>query len=129
LPSDKTQVFHDQIEVKQKELQPWTAKINSQQAEIDVASSERNALAKKAEAVKAACQEAQESLRNLQADQEAKVRAFALWVFRNIDDIPLLKTAELAKLRANKDNSQKDFRTAEKKLKVRFSYQLCFLQY
>jgi len=88
LPSDKTQVFHDQIEVKQKELQPWTAKINSQQAEIDVASSERNALAKKAEAVKAACQEAQESLGNLQADQEAKARAFALWVFRNVDDIP-----------------------------------------
>ena len=36
---DKTQGFHDQIEVKQKELEPWTAKINSKQAEIDVATS------------------------------------------------------------------------------------------
>jgi len=71
---DKTQVFHDQIEVKQKELQPWTTKINTKQAEVDVASSERDALAKKAEGVKRACQEAQESLEKLQADREAKVR-------------------------------------------------------
>jgi len=71
--TDKTQVFHDQIEVKQKELQPWTAKINTKQAEVDVASSERDALAKKAEAVKQAGKEAQEALEKLQADQEAKV--------------------------------------------------------
>jgi len=43
---DKTQSFHDQIEVKQKELQPWTAKINVKQAEIDVATSECDALVK-----------------------------------------------------------------------------------
>jgi structural maintenance of chromosome 4 len=30
--------------VKQKELQPWTAKINTKQAEVDVASRERDAL-------------------------------------------------------------------------------------
>lgn len=48
---DKTQSFHDQIEVKQKELQPWTAKINVKQAEIDVATSECDALAKRAEAL------------------------------------------------------------------------------
>lgn len=70
---DKTQVFHDQIEVKQKELQPWTAKINTKQAEVDVASSERDALAKKAEAVKQASKEAQEALERLQADRETKV--------------------------------------------------------
>jgi structural maintenance of chromosome 4 len=43
-----SQGFHDQIEVKRKELQPWTAKINTKQAEIDATSSERDALAKKA---------------------------------------------------------------------------------
>ena len=75
--ADKTQVFHDQIEVKQKELQPWTAKINALQAEIDVASSERDALTKKAEAVREAGQQAQSNLQNLQADHEAKVRALA----------------------------------------------------
>ena len=72
---DKTQGFHDQIEVKQKELQPWTAKINTKQAEIDVASSERDALAKKAEALKEARKEAQENLGNLQGDQEVKVES------------------------------------------------------
>jgi structural maintenance of chromosome 4 len=71
---DKTQVFHDQIEVKQKELQPWTAKINTKQAEVDIASSERVALAKKAEAVKDVSKEAQEALEKLQSHQEAKVK-------------------------------------------------------
>lgn len=74
---DKTQGFHDQIEVKQKELQPWTAKINAKQAEIDVASSERDALARKAEALKEARKEAQENLENLQGDQEVKVGGVA----------------------------------------------------
>jgi mitochondrial fission protein ELM1 len=50
--SDKTQVFHGKIQDKQKELQPWTAQINTKQAEIDVATSERDALAKKADALK-----------------------------------------------------------------------------
>lgn len=70
---DKTQVFHDQIEVKQKDLQPWTAKINTKQAEIDVATSEKDALAKKAEAVKEASREASEALQKLTADHDAKV--------------------------------------------------------
>ncbi|KIM73223.1 hypothetical protein PILCRDRAFT_15413 [Piloderma croceum F 1598] len=74
---DKTQVFHHQIEVKQKELQPWTAKINTKQAEVDAASSERDALAKKAEAVKDASKEVQEALEKLRADQEAKASALA----------------------------------------------------
>ncbi|KAF8640540.1 hypothetical protein AX17_000202 [Amanita inopinata Kibby_2008] len=71
---DKTQVFHDQIEVKQRELQPWKAKINAKQAEIDVASSERDALAQKAETLKAQRQEALQALENLQVDQQAKVQ-------------------------------------------------------
>jgi len=72
-PLDKTQVFHDQIEAKQKELQPWMSKINAKQAEIDVASSERDALVKKAEAAEAARKEAEETLNNLRSDLEVKV--------------------------------------------------------
>ena len=73
MPADKTQVFHDQIQVKQKELQPWTAQINTKQAEIDVATSERDALAKKAQALQAANKEARETLEALQEDLQTKV--------------------------------------------------------
>lgn len=70
---DKTQVFHDKIQLKQKELQPWTAKINEKQAAIDVASGERDALTTKAEALKAQCREADETLKALLQEREAKV--------------------------------------------------------
>ncbi|KAF9469527.1 RecF/RecN/SMC N terminal domain-containing protein [Collybia nuda] len=95
---DKTQVFHDQIEVKQKELQPWTAKINTKRAEIDVASSEREALVKRAEALKTAGKEAQETLEGLQGDQAVKVK-------------------EYEKLKDTKNSLQRDIDSAEKKLK------------
>ncbi|KAG6860855.1 hypothetical protein C0995_006719 [Termitomyces sp. Mi166 len=91
---DKTQVFHDQIEVKQKELQPWTAKINAKQAEIDVASSERDALVKKAEALEVARKEAQETLQGLNSDHVVKVR-------------------EHEKLKDSKANLQRDLQAAE----------------
>ncbi|OBZ79683.1 Structural maintenance of chromosomes protein 4 [Grifola frondosa] len=94
---DKTQVFHDQIEVKQKELQPWTTKINAKQAEIDVATSERDMLSKKADAIKMASKEAQAALAQLKADQEAK-------------------TAELDELKANRSENQKEIKATERKL-------------
>jgi len=72
--TDKTQTFHDQIEVKQKELQPWTSKINAKQAEIDIATSERDALIKKAEAAEEARKQAETNLDSLQGDHRAKVR-------------------------------------------------------
>ncbi len=72
-PVDKTQVFHDQIEQKQKELQPWKTKINQKQAEVDVKTSERDMLLKKAEAVKLASAEAQGALEAVKNDQKAKV--------------------------------------------------------
>ncbi|KAG6864805.1 hypothetical protein C0991_007028 [Blastosporella zonata] len=93
---DKTQVFHDQIEAKQKELQPWTAKINAKQAEIDVASSERDALTKKAEALELARKEAQETLNGLSSDNVVKVK-------------------EYEKLKENKTNLQRDIQAAESK--------------
>ncbi|KAI9511860.1 RecF/RecN/SMC N terminal domain-containing protein [Russula earlei] len=69
----KTQVFHDQIEQKQKELQPWKMKVNQKQAEIDVKASERDMLVKKAEAIRQASAEAQEALEKLRSDQKAKI--------------------------------------------------------
>lgn len=92
-------MFHDQIEAKQKELQPWTAQINAKQAEIDVAASERDALAKKAEVVRDASAEAQGSLRTLQTDQEAKM-------------------TELEELRASRANLQKEIQAAGRNLQV-----------
>ena len=66
-------MYHDQIEVKQKELQPWNVKINKKKAEVDTATSERDMLVKKAEEAKQASQEAQATLDQLREDQAAKV--------------------------------------------------------
>lgn len=87
MPSDKTQTFHDQIEAKQKELQPWTAKINAKQATIDIAQSERDALAQKAEAIQKAETEAEENLRTRRAEHQAKVKL--LNVFSGLHNINL----------------------------------------
>lgn len=70
---DKTQTFHDQIEVKQKELQPWTTKINAKTAAIDIARSERDALAQKAEAIQKAGKEAEENLQTKRTEHQGKV--------------------------------------------------------
>ncbi|KAF8844243.1 RecF/RecN/SMC protein [Paxillus ammoniavirescens] len=71
---DKTQVFHDQIEAKQKELQPWTAKINTKKASIDVATSERDALVKKATALKESVKNAQDDFEEKQSAQQTKIK-------------------------------------------------------
>ena len=73
LSSDKTQVFHDQIETKQKELAPWEAKINKTKAELDIATGEREMLAQKAHAIAKTMEEAQETLETLTSEREAKV--------------------------------------------------------
>ncbi|OCH95713.1 RecF/RecN/SMC protein [Obba rivulosa] len=91
---DKTQVFHDQIEVKQTELQPWTAEINTKQAEIDMAVGERDMLAKKAEQLKSTLREAQEHLEKLQAEHQAK-------------------TGELEELKASKTQKQDELKAAK----------------
>ncbi|KAH8991822.1 hypothetical protein EDB83DRAFT_2534930 [Lactarius deliciosus] len=61
------------IEQKQKELQPWKTKINQKQAEVDVKTSERDMLVKRAEAVEQASAEAQEALETVKSDQKAKI--------------------------------------------------------
>lgn len=69
--------------MKQRELQPWTAKINAKQSEVDIASSECDALAKKAQDLKAASEEAQANWAGLKTDQEAKVDSFFLSLTQN----------------------------------------------
>jgi hypothetical protein len=71
---DKTRSFHDQIEVKQKDLQPWTIKVNQKQAAIDLAKSERETLARKFEVVREAKEEAENTKTRLKSEKEAKVR-------------------------------------------------------
>ncbi|KAK0465948.1 RecF/RecN/SMC N terminal domain-containing protein [Desarmillaria tabescens] len=93
---DKTQVFHDQIETKQKELQPWMTKLNAKQAEIDVATSERDALVQKAERIKDLSKDAEQSLAELRTDQTAKVQ-------------------EQGQLRQRKAQAQNELRAAEKR--------------
>ncbi|KAJ3715083.1 RecF/RecN/SMC N terminal domain-containing protein [Lentinula raphanica] len=74
---DKTQKFYDQKEALQKDLQPWTAKINTKQTEIDVARGERDALVKKVESIQTALQEAEEHLEKVKSEQEDKVKQLA----------------------------------------------------
>lgn len=69
-------MFHDQIEAKQKDLQPWTAKINAKKAEVTVATSERDALAKKAKVAQEAIEEASTTLHQLREDQQTKVMSY-----------------------------------------------------
>ena len=70
---DKTRSFHDQIEVKQKELQPWATEINKKQAAIDLAKSERETLVRKFEAVREAKEEAESTKNRLRGEKDAKV--------------------------------------------------------
>ncbi|WVR08284.1 hypothetical protein IAU60_005331 [Kwoniella sp. DSM 27419] len=69
---DKTAEFSDQIEIKQRELEPWTAKISDKQSAIDVATSERDLLLQKATGVQSALEEAKANLHALREGDESK---------------------------------------------------------
>ncbi|WWC93076.1 uncharacterized protein L201_008041 [Kwoniella dendrophila CBS 6074] len=69
---DKTAEFTTQIEIKQRELEPWTAKISEKQSLIDVATSERELLAEKATSMQASLDEAKASLQDLKEGDEEK---------------------------------------------------------
>ncbi|KDQ18233.1 hypothetical protein BOTBODRAFT_29575 [Botryobasidium botryosum FD-172 SS1] len=69
---DKTEVFHAQIEAKQKELEPWNAKISEKQAVVDIATNEKALLSDKIAAVQTAVQKAAEALEALKTDAAAK---------------------------------------------------------
>ncbi|KAH9027174.1 hypothetical protein EDB85DRAFT_2291656 [Lactarius pseudohatsudake] len=70
---DKTEVFRDRIEQKQKELQPWKTKVDQKQAEVDVKTSERDMLVKTAEALEQASTEAHEALAKVKSVQTVKM--------------------------------------------------------
>ena len=95
--ADKTDQFTVQIEAKQRELEPWTAKINEKQSSIDVAKSERDALVEKASGAAAALQEAKENLEKLQSGGEGKAD-------------------ELEKYKAELKTAKRDLEKAEAKL-------------
>ncbi|EST05106.1 RecF/RecN/SMC, N-terminal [Kalmanozyma brasiliensis GHG001] len=68
----KTEKFSRAVEQKQRELQPWTAKISDKVAAKNVAQEERDLLASRGAQVEASIAEAKESLRNLELDNETK---------------------------------------------------------
>lgn len=69
---DKTDVFTTKIEAKQRELEPWTAKISEKQSAIDVATSERDLLAQKASGAQTALEDARANLESLKAGDGSK---------------------------------------------------------
>ncbi|KZV88820.1 RecF/RecN/SMC protein [Exidia glandulosa HHB12029] len=68
----KTQVFHDQIETKQKELEPFSGQINKIQATLDIARSERDLLVQKAEEARSAAKAAEAQAGELKLQRTAK---------------------------------------------------------
>ncbi|CAG8551171.1 4572_t:CDS:10, partial [Dentiscutata erythropus] len=68
----KTEKFSAQIEEKQRELAPWTEKINSKQSAIDVARSEHNILKEKMDSTKLALNQAEEDVVSLEETRRSK---------------------------------------------------------
>jgi structural maintenance of chromosome 4 len=68
----KTQGFTDQIEKKQKSLEPWTAQINEKQAAIALTQSELDLIREKESQSLKAVEEAQAKLKSLINDKSAK---------------------------------------------------------
>ncbi|KAL9044729.1 MAG: hypothetical protein Q9214_002153 [Letrouitia sp. 1 TL-2023] len=68
----KTQVFSDQIAVKQKSLEPWKEKINEKQSAIAVTQSELDILLERASAGDVALQEAELKITSLKESRRSK---------------------------------------------------------
>ena len=73
----KTQGFTRQIEEKQRELQPWSAKIRSKEGEVNIAKNEQDSLKRKVEEAQNAEAESKATLDALRTEQQAKVSALA----------------------------------------------------
>ncbi|PLW25405.1 hypothetical protein PCASD_22461, partial [Puccinia coronata f. sp. avenae] len=65
-------VFADQIEIKQAELAPWAAQVTSKKAALDLATSERDLLLKKATDFNSALAAAQETVTRIDEETKAK---------------------------------------------------------
>jgi len=72
---DKTQGFTRQIEEKQRELQPWSAKIRQKEGEVNIAKNEQDSLKRKVEEAQNAEAESKATLDALRTEQQVKVRA------------------------------------------------------
>ena len=72
LTTVKTQGFTDQIEKKQKSLEPWTAKINEKQAAIALTQSELDLIREKESQSLKAVEEVSAKLKSLDTDKFAK---------------------------------------------------------
>lgn len=70
--ADKTAEFTIQIEARQRELEPWTTKISEKQSAVDVATSERDALAQKATGMQTAIDDARAALAALRDGDGSK---------------------------------------------------------
>ena len=69
----KTQGFSDQIEKKQKSLEPWTAQINEKQAAIALTQSELDLIREKESQSLNAVEEVQAKIKTLASDKTAKM--------------------------------------------------------
>ncbi|KAI9886590.1 MAG: hypothetical protein M1823_001632 [Watsoniomyces obsoletus] len=69
----KTQVFSDQIAVKQKALEPWSEKINERQSSKAVAQSELDILQERRNASAVAAQEVQERIKSIEESRQSKL--------------------------------------------------------
>lgn len=70
----KTQVYSDQIAVKQKTLEPWMEKINQKQSSIAVAESELNILQEKASAGAVALEELESKIKGFETSKADKAK-------------------------------------------------------
>ncbi|KAG0047622.1 hypothetical protein BGZ83_007351 [Gryganskiella cystojenkinii] len=68
----KTEEFTQQIELHQKDLEPWTAKIVAKQGEVDMAQSEHDLLQEKAQSMRSNFEQAKAALEALQSSQKSK---------------------------------------------------------
>ena len=96
--------------------QPWKAKINTKQAEVDVATIEHDVLAQKAEDLKKQLEEAQEAYETLKTDQQVRVSDPQLFCLQR--NVTFLQISDQEALKNKKANLQKELRQAEERLKV-----------
>ncbi|KAH9819297.1 hypothetical protein DFH28DRAFT_1122926 [Melampsora americana] len=82
---DKTQVFPDQIEVKQAEPAPWAAQVTSKKAALDLATSERNLILQTTEDVKAAQDMIKRIEKNYPIKSHQYTYSFALKVCHSLE--------------------------------------------
>ncbi|GBB86291.1 hypothetical protein RclHR1_12710001 [Rhizophagus clarus] len=68
----KTEVYLTQIEEKQRELSPWSEKINAKQSAIDIAQSEYDFLKERIDSIKKDLEQAEETIVSLQETHRTK---------------------------------------------------------